>query len=81
MDILTDKFTELYREVQKDKKNVYACICITEDEERDHIRMAMHGGSDSILAAVCCMIERVANENKTTTTDILLRIAGAMGKE
>lgn len=81
MDILTDKFTELYREVQKDKKNVYACICITGDEERDHIRMAMHGNSDSILAAVCCMIHKIADESDTTTTDVLLRIAGAMEKE
>lgn len=81
MDILSDKFTELYKEVQKDKKNVYACVCITEEEERNHVRMAMHGGSGSILAAICCMIHKIADEAGTTTTDVLLRIAGAMEKE
>ena len=81
MDILSDKFTELYKEAQKNKKNIYACVCITEEEERDHIRMAMHGDSDKILAGICCMIQRVAEDTKTTTTNVLLRIAGAMEEE
>ncbi len=81
MDILSDKFTELFKEVQKDKKNVYACVCITEGEEKDHMRMAMHGNSDKILAGICCMIEKVAEDTNTTTANVLLRIAGAMEKE
>lgn len=78
---LDDAFTNLFDEVKKSRKNVFVAVCVTDGKEADKTRMAMHGESDSVLAAICLAIHGYAEKSHKSTTEVLLRIVGAMTEE
>lgn len=78
---LDDAFTNLFDEVKKSRKNVFVAVCVTDGKKADKTRMAMHGGADDVLAAICVAIHEYAEKTHQTVTEVLLRIASAMSEE
>lgn len=78
---LDDAFTNMFDEVKKSKKNVCVAVCVTDGEKADKTRMAMHGEADSVLALICMAIHEYAEKTHKSTTEVLLRIAGAMSED
>lgn len=74
-------FTNLFDEVKKSKKNTFVAICVTEGDAADKTRMAMHGESTGVLAAICVIIHDYAEKSHQTVTEVLLRIADAMSED
>lgn len=74
-------FTKLFEAVREDKDTVLVAGCVTEGDDKDHIRMSMRGSADSILAIICMMIKRHSEQTKNTVTETLLTIANAMTEE
>lgn len=78
---LDDAFTNLFDEVKKSRKNVFVAVCVTDGKAADKTRMAMHGESDSVLAAICVAIHEYAERTHKSVTEVLLRIADAMTED
>ncbi len=78
---LDDAFTNLFDEVENSKKNVCVAVCVTDGKDAAKTRMAMYGGQNDVLAAICVAIHRYAEETHQSITEVLLRIAGAMSEE
>lgn len=78
---LDDAFTNLFDEVKKSKKNIFVAVCVTDGKTADKTRMAMHGESDSVLAAICMAIHEYAEKTHKSTTEVLLRIASVMSED
>lgn len=78
---LDDAFTNLFDEVKKSKKNIFVAVCVTDGKTADKTRMAMHGESDSVLAAICLAIHEYAEKTHKSVTETLLRIADAMTED
>ena len=78
---LDDAFTNLFDEVKKSRKNVFVAVCVTDGKAADKTRMAMHGEANGVLALICMAIHEYAEKTHKSTTEVLLRIAGAMSEE
>ena len=78
---LDDAFTNLFNEVKKSKKNVFVSVCVTDGKDASRMRTSMHGESNDVLAAICVAINEYAERTHKSTTEVLLRIAGAMSEE
>lgn len=78
---LDDAFTNLFDEVKKSRKNIFVAVCVTDGKAADKTRMAMHGESDSVLAAICVAIHEYAERTHKSVTEVLLRIADAMTED
>lgn len=74
-------FTNLFDEVKKSRENIFVAICVTDDKKANKTRMAMHGGANDVLAAICVIIHDYAEKSHQTITEVLLRIASAMSEE
>lgn len=78
---LDDAFTNLFNEVKKSKKNVFVAVCVTDGKDAAKTRMAMNGGQNDALAAICLAIHEYTERTHQSITEVLLRIAHAMSEE
>lgn len=78
---LDDAFTNLFDEVKKSRENVFVAVCVTDGKAAAKTRMAMHGGQNDVLAAICVAIHEYAERTHQSITEVLLRIASAMSEE
>ena len=78
---LDDAFTNLFDEVKKSEKNVCVSVCVTDSKDVAKTRMAMHGGQNDVLAAICVAINEYAERTHKSITEVLLKIASAMSEE
>lgn len=77
---LDDAFTNLFDEVKKSKDNVFVAVCVTDGKDANKIRMAAHGGQTDVLAAICVVINKYAEETHQSITGVLLSIADALSE-
>lgn len=78
---LDDAFTNLFDEVKKSRNNVCVAVCVTDGNDADKTRMAMHGGQNDVLAVICVAIHEYAERTHQSITEVLLRIASTMSEE
>ena len=77
---LDDAFTNLFNEVKKSKKNVFVAVCVTDGKDAAKTRMAMNGGQNDALAAICLAIHEYTERTHKSVTDTILRIANALSE-
>lgn len=79
---LDKTFRVFFDKVKEDKSNVCVATYVTEfDEEKNETRVAMHGKSVDILAAICLSIQEYCNKTGESVNKVLLDIAGVLSEE
>lgn len=78
---LDDAFTSMFDEVKKSKNNICVAVCVTDNDNANNTRVAMHGEANDVLAAICLAIHEFCRRTGESTTKVLLDITGALSEE
>ena len=80
MEELSTKIKELHQASQK-VDGVSAIYIAVKEGGEENLTSAIVGRKHSIEALICCLIQIVADQSHTTTSDVLMDVVGALTEE